>query len=1092
MYKGYLEYGGTEIANALRVVDYVRKNAPHIPLKVDRDKHLRLNEALAEEEYDSPAADNAPWIDPADPSTRRFLGVYPLDITGVDASTRSAATVESIGNGGVTGRVRHGSKAIRVTAMLVAEDALALEAGATWLSRALDSDDCGSAGGNCTGAPLCFYAAKPEVCDEWEPTYQAGYGRPISVTEMSSPLILRDGGDSIFKGRLDRDTTSSREGVVVEWGTVLRDNTNVWDEHYGPVMLRRTNLMLDPNFDGGGAGWSPVTFPGAGGSDGGAYAQVDVPTIELGDLVATNLAFDPSFEATLGPDVHRTNLDPNPAKVGGGAWEPDNLPAGAPEYLTDGGPSELPFDTYARFTMTSDDTELNGGIRFGLDAPVIGAFYAASQWIRLDEEQVIKVRWAAINGGASGETTNVVVPADTWTRVGIVTAAIPAGTTQVRFTIETPVGGGGHMWVTGNTFDHTGALIEERRFIDEFFYGGMADTADAVYDFTGTVNGSTSTIKRYRAIGSVVGSTRDSFRHSGAMREGAYGQRVVALSTTAASVQMSSQNPAVGSTATVMMWAYSHNREVSVTPRIRGGNGAPVAVPQGVWTKVAATVTVGGASNTSTGVTIAGAQIGDLIDFDMFTMVDGVYTGDPFTGSTPASGGHAYQWSGAANASTALKYETIAAEYAIDSPAFAPPSGDFITSFALRSVADSSVVVQLLNDDTDAVMAEALLSPDEEWDRYSFGGFGGIPVRLHFVGDAPFDIDEVLAEIGRIELPYFDGNSPWQEAAAGYIVGGMATPEYSVGWAAQPFTSPSIMEWLGQMTIGVPFGADFGLQSGACDVWPRIDVLQGELSGGFADFALRTKVPTARQVQPYERTLFDVTCVSGPTPLRELEFDNGTRMRVVEFILVAGKPFIFGSPTNVIYPAYGSQLGTVPWTDPVCPSTEVEIISDPLCPPPPAPPRPPAIAASCVPPETTWERHWFNIPAELISGWSEMVPQISVRADVAPVRHFRVRFYPNPFDRTPEEIDPCSWCSEYVLSYLPPNTDAVIDAALERSTASVNAGPSQSIDTLVVSTGGEPLEWSSMSCGISYLMAVDFPTGSEDQVKFGLDIMRRL
>lgn len=1092
MYKGYLEYGGTEIANALRVVDYVRKNAPHIPLRVDRDKHLLLNEALGEAPYESPSADGAPWIDPADPSTRRFLGVYPIDVTGIDGSTRTAATVEAIGNGGMTGRVRHASKAVRVTALLVAEDALALEAGATWLSRALDSDDCGSEGGSCSGAPLCFYAAKPEVCDEWEPTYQAGYGRPISVSEVSSPLILRDGGDSIFKGRLDRDATSSREGVIAEWGTVLRENTNVWDEHYGPVVLRRTNLMRDPNFDGGGLGWSAATFPSTGGSDGGAYAQVSTADIELGALVATNLAQDPSFEADGAQTLLRTNLDQNPAKVGGGAWEPDNIPVGAPEYRSDGGPSELPFDTYARFTVNADDTELNGGIRFHVDAPEIGAIYAASMWIRLDEEQVIKVRWAHINGGASGESVNMVIPADTWTRVGVVASAVTAGTTQIRFTIETPIGGGGHIWTTGNTFDHTGSLVEKRRWIDTFFYGDSTDSTSVWQAWAAATNGSVSYQYVGRAIAGVVDTLRDTFRHADAAREGTFGQRTVAYSSASFGVQMTAQSPAVGSTATVAFWVISRDRGVTITPRVRGANGTAVAVPQGVWTKIISTVTVGGASAANTGMVISGAQPGDIVDADLFTLVDGTYIGDPFSGSTPASGGFANAWSGATNASTSLRYETIASDYVLDSPAFTAPSGPAINSFALRSLVDASVVVQVRQESNDAVLAEALISATDEWARYSFDGYGGVPSYLHFVGDAPFDLDEVLTEVGRIELPYFDGGTPWEQAALGYIVGGMDTPEYTVGWTGQPFSSTSVMEWQGQMTIGIPFGADFGLQDGACNVWPRIDILQGELSGGWADFVLRTKVPTERQVQPYERTLFDVTCVSGPTPLRDLEFDNGTRMRMVEFVLVAGKPFVYGSPVQMIYPASGAQLGTVPWTDPECPVDELVPISDPLCPPPPAPPRPPAISASCVPPETTWERHWFNVDSANISGWSEMVPRITVRADVAPVRHLRLRFYPNPFDRTPEEIDPCSWCAEYVLSYLPADTEAHIDAVLEQSTASVSAGPPQPYDTYVVSTDGEPLEWSSMSCGIGYLVAIDFPTGSEEQVTVGLELMRRV
>jgi hypothetical protein len=917
MYRGYLELGGTEIANALRVGEYVRKNAPHVPLNIDLSKHARLNEALGEPAYESPAADGAPWIDPADPSTQRFLGFYPVDISGIDGSTRSAATVEAIGNGGITGRVRHGSKAIRVTGLLVAEDALALEAGATWLSRALDSDDCGSSGGSCAGAQLCFYAARPEVCDEWEPTYQAGFSRPVGVTEASSPLILRDGGEHIFKARLDEGVTSSREGAIIEWGTVLRDNTNVWDERYGPVVLARTNRVANPFF----------------------LTSTDLWSISGGDTL---------------------------------------------ERVAAGGVDDMP---YAR-----------------------------------------------------------VVP----------------------------------------------------------------------------------------------------------------GAGVATLSTVGMAVL----------------------------------------------------------------------------------------------------------------------------------------AGKSIASFDLRGLAEGVVTARMLDADSNLLL-EADFTVSDEWDRYSMPYSGpDSPATLVIEGDAEFHVGRAVVETGLIELPPFHGSMPWTEAAAGFIVGGMDAPEYVVGWVGQPNESASVMQWQGDMTIGVPFGSDtFALQTGACNVWPRIDAIQGELTGGFAAYALRLRVPTERQVVPYERTMYDVTCVSGPTPLRELEFDNGTRMRMVEFILVAGVPFVHGSPLLMVYPATGAQLGTVPWTDPECPSEELVAISDPLCPPPPAPPRPPAIAVNCVPPETTWERHWFQLPGSSISSWSEMVPQITVRADVAPVRHMRIRFYPNPFgyaaqstrrvnrvsnprvdpdngtwgnvqstngtgariatdmpdgsdgfawrftttstavaqssgartsllgynevaegvptmlsiygrtnaarnlklryvfyeldtiaqvggivyadvkavaantwerfsalvtppagagrvsisvvadgpdlpagqwvegtwasaveedELTPFfagdsptqsgvyyswagepgmsesielsgiEIDPCSWCSEFVLSYLPAGGEAFIDGVLERSTVSLNAGEPQPYDTFVVSTGGEPLEWSSLSCGIDYLVAFDFPTGSEAQVTVGLDILRRL
>lgn len=88
-------------------------------------------------------------------------------------------------------------------------------------------------------------------------------------------------------------------------------------------------------------------------------------------------------------------------------------------------------------------------------------------------------------------------------------------------------------------------------------------------------------------------------------------------------------------------------------------------------------------------------------------------------------------------------------------------------------------------------------------------------------------------------------------------------------------------------------------------------------------------------------------------------------------------------------------------------------------------------------------------------------------------------------------VDPCSWCSEFILSYLPPNTDLSVDAIRERAYATVAGGPEQPADTLLYGSDGGPMSWSSLSCNIPYLFAIDVPEPLLDDVRISLELAQR-
>lgn len=148
---------------------------------------------------------------------------------------------------------------------------------------------------------------------------------------------------------------------------------------------------------------------------------------------------------------------------------------------------------------------------------------------------------------------------------------------------------------------------------------------------------------------------------------------------------------------------------------------------------------------------------------------------------------------------------------------------------------------------------------------------------------------------------------------------------------------------------------------------------------------------------------------------------------------------------------------------------------DPDCPPFPEPPRPPVVDASCIDDVDQWRRYWMQIPADNVPDWQELLPTW-VMTTVDAVRQVRIRVYQNPFEREWEQIETSDYCSEQIISYIPPNTTMTIDAVLGRVYAEVNGGPSVAADHLLYGTAGVPATWPALSCGISHLVSIDVPS----------------
>lgn len=85
-------------------------------------------------------------------------------------------------------------------------------------------------------------------------------------------------------------------------------------------------------------------------------------------------------------------------------------------------------------------------------------------------------------------------------------------------------------------------------------------------------------------------------------------------------------------------------------------------------------------------------------------------------------------------------------------------------------------------------------------------------------------------------------------------------------------------------------------------------------------------------------------------------------------------------------------------------------------------------------------------------------------------------------------VDPCGYCSEFVVSYLPANTQLTVDAILERSYASINGAPAAPANHLLYAGDGTPIVWPELTCGQEYLLAIDVPEPLLDDVYVSVSV----
>lgn len=153
-YDGFLRYGGTEVANLERLAAYIENGLAPAGSRIDVTPCEDLSEVIYSpgwRPYRTPIQDEPPWYDGDDPDTWDFAGVFPLEVTGLDDTTRTVEVTQTLRGDGLPGRVQRTPQTIAVTALLVGRTTESAQAGLAWLRRALhgscdaDEQPCGPA-----------------------------------------------------------------------------------------------------------------------------------------------------------------------------------------------------------------------------------------------------------------------------------------------------------------------------------------------------------------------------------------------------------------------------------------------------------------------------------------------------------------------------------------------------------------------------------------------------------------------------------------------------------------------------------------------------------------------------------------------------------------------------------------------------------------------------------------------------------------------------------------------------------------------------------------------------------------------------------
>ena len=237
---------GVEVLNVNRTAAYAAALASSLSLRCTAPG---LNLALKHSPYTTPAMDNAPWYKVTRPATGRFLGIYPLDIEGIDDSTEEVTSVQLTRNGGIHTTPRYGSLEFRVIAYAIALDDEALSEGMAWLRSVLSNEGCGG-GLGCTGRRVRVFSATPRTSSDAITMSRTFY----EVEKLEGPLPVKRLKSKYAVQKIEFTLSAGKPWAWTDPSTVGTLNMNSAANYTEPVedcseiTSSYANFISDPFF----------------------------------------------------------------------------------------------------------------------------------------------------------------------------------------------------------------------------------------------------------------------------------------------------------------------------------------------------------------------------------------------------------------------------------------------------------------------------------------------------------------------------------------------------------------------------------------------------------------------------------------------------------------------------------------------------------------------------------------------------------------------------------------------------------------------------------------------------------------------------
>lgn len=448
---------------------------------------------LGQTPYTTPLLDGAPWVDPDVSESYDFFGYYPLDVTGIDDSSRTSTVIESTRDGGIPGRLRHATKSVVFNGVLVGSSEKGVAYGAEWLRRVLVGDLCSNDPDVGLGTELRFVSAEPKRDDNPDTDPEA--------TLYSLMRTLRRFSVNSGPTVVSRRTIESCGGAV--WTVTF---TGVAGSPY-TFGLERSILQgyLDPLV---ADPWVPGVTPGVAET---------IPT-DWWEVVCGEDTWEPIYD----PLCPALVTPPAPPAVPIGCYEPPEgvditkvNPATNPSVET----NATNWSTHANWTgaRTADADAPKGG--FVYRATVNTAITGSTQWalqahtasrIPATAGQTVGLRIRArvapgltrtiqwrlrdYAGGTAGPVGGFAIYTATLTEEWqefVVSGVLPVGADGFAILASPFVT---TEWVVGDwvEFDAMQPWYDEDPGEDSYFDGDTADDDVWTYSWTGTAHGSTS------------------------------------------------------------------------------------------------------------------------------------------------------------------------------------------------------------------------------------------------------------------------------------------------------------------------------------------------------------------------------------------------------------------------------------------------------------------------------------------------------------------------------------------------------------------------------------------------------------------------